>query len=103
MGSRLDLTLKSVSGAGAFDQMRMQNNIRRCTNSTACKLCCFACVSIRQCHSMAERTVLVHVRNRIRPLKFSGSQSDLLSAIRGTFRDVLTGNEELFLQVRLYC
>ena len=51
-----------------------------------------------------EKTVLVHMRERVRPVTFShgatGIERELISAVRETFREVLTGKEELVLQVR---
>ena len=45
--------------------------------------------------------VLVHLGERVRPVKFCGGIENLRTAIRNTFRDVLveTGEAELVLQV----
>ena len=48
-----------------------------------------------------EKTVLVHLGERARPVKFRGGTTELLSSIKLSFRDVLIGNEELILQVGL--
>ena len=50
----------------------------------------------------SEKTVLVHLGERARPVKFLGGTKELLSAIGSSFRDVLIGNEEMILQVGLF-
>ena len=61
----------------------------------------FALVSLNQMSTESEKTVLVHLGERARPVKFFGGTKELLSAIRSSFRDVLIGNEEMILQVGL--
>ena len=55
-----------------------------------------------QMSTESEKTVLVHLGERARPVKFFGGTKALLSAIRSGFRDVLIGNEEMILQVCLF-
>lgn len=47
----------------------------------------------------SEKTVLVHLRERVRPVKFVGSAANAIDAIWGSFHDVLCGDEQLVLQV----
>lgn len=49
--------------------------------------------------AVTEKTVLVHLRERMRPVKFDGVEKDLTSAIRESFCDILSGKEEFVLQV----
>ena len=60
---------------------------------------CFRCPRLFQMSTESEKTVLVHLGERARPVKFFGGTKELLSAIRSSFRDVLIGNEEIILQV----
>ena len=47
----------------------------------------------------AEKTVLMHVGVRVRPIKFSGTKADLTSAIKLNFSDVLSDDAPFFIQV----
>ena len=52
--------------------------------------------------SSSEKTVLVQIGERARPVKFVGGSEQLLSVIKLTFQDILNGNEHLLLQVGNY-
>ena len=49
-----------------------------------------------------DKTVLVHVGARVRPIKFSGTKTDLTSAIKLNFSDVLSYDASFFIQVSRY-
>ena len=49
-----------------------------------------------------EKTVLVHLGERARPVKFSGGVKGLLSAMQSSFQDVLNGEEHIILQIHLF-
>ena len=61
-----------------------------------------SCLRLFQMSTESEKTVLVHLGERARPVKFFGGTKELLSAIRSSFRDALIGNEEMILQVGLF-
>ena len=48
---------------------------------------------------MEEKTVLAHLGARVRPMKFSGTKTDLISAIKFNFSDVLSDDALFFIQV----
>ena len=64
-----------------------------------------SCVHFGRARAMSTesgtKTVLVHFGERARPVRFCGGVKDLLSAIQSSFQDVLSGDEQMILQVCL--
>ena len=53
-------------------------------------------------NSVEEKTVLVLLLDHAKPVTFSGGKTELLCAIRDTYKDVIKEEQQLFLKVSLY-